>query len=130
MENKLILKMKFNKENRSLSMQTEGGKFDVKILSGVKDYIASVLEFTQIDYEEINKLETISLYNLQSLLEKGFTIRIDEVEEYLRFIAYKGQASTSCGVSKVMGISSLLKNAEDFAETLLEDLKTNTACGL
>ena len=64
------------------------------------------------------------------IIKKGFTIRIDEMEDHLRFIAYKGQASTSCGVSKEMGISSLLKNAEDFAEEFLEDLKTNTSCGI
>ena len=83
-----------------------------------------------LNIQGVNNAVPQNLENLHKLVEKGFTIRIDEMEDHLRFIAFKGDASTSCGVSKEMGISSLLRNAEDFAEEFLEDLKVNTACGI
>ena len=131
MEKKLILKLKLNKEDKSsIILQTELDKFQISD-EGMKKFFISVLDLAGVDYKVVDKLaETEDLHNLHLLIKKGFTIRIDEIEDNLRFIAYKGQASTSCGVSKEMGISSLLKNAEDFAEEFLEDLKTNTSCGI
>ena len=131
MEKKLILKLKLNKEDKSsMILQTELDKFQISD-EGMKKFFISVLDLAGVDYKVVDKLaETEDLHNLHLLIKKGFTIRIDEMEDHLRFIAYKGQASTSCGVSKEKGISSLLKNAEDFAEEFLEDLKTNTSCGI
>ena len=131
MEKKLILKLKLSKENKSsMIMQVGEEKYNLVFFKG-SNVLLGVLDLINIDAEEIDKISSISdLKNLFELIQKGFTIRIDEMEDHLRFIAYKGQASTSCGVSKEMGISSLLKNAEDFAEEFLEDLKINTSCGI
>ena len=131
MEKKLILKLKLNKEDKSsMILQTELDKFQISD-EGMKKFFISVLDLAGVDYKVVDKLaETEDLHNLHLLIKKGFTIRIDEMEDHFRFIAHKGQASTSCGVSKEMGISSLLKDAEDFAEEFLEDLKTNTSCGV
>lgn len=131
MDKKLILKLKLNKEDKSsMIMQTEQDKFQISD-EGMKKFFISVLDLAGVDYKVVDKLaETEDLRNLHLLIKKGFTIRIDEVEDHLRFMAFKGNASTSCGVSKSMGISSLLKNAEDFAEEFLKDLNTNTSCGI
>ena len=111
-------------------MQLGEEKHNLVFLKG-SNVLLGVLDLINIDAEEIDKIsEVTDLKNLFELIQKGFTIRVDEVEDHLRFFAYKGQASTSCGVSKEMGISRLLLNAEDFAEELLEDLKTNTSCGI
>ena len=129
MDNKLILKLKLYNE-KNMILQTEQKKFQISD-EGMKKFLISVLDLAGIDYREVDNLaETTDLENLHQLIKQGFTIRIDEMEDHLRFLAYKGQASTSCGVSKEMGISRLLLNAEDFAETFLEDLKVNTACGI
>ncbi len=131
MEKKLILKLKLNKEDSSsMIMQVGEEKYNLVFLKG-SNVLLGVLDLINIDDEEIDKISEIKdLKNLFELIQKGFTIRIDEMEDHLRFIAYKGNASTSCAVSKEMGISRLLLNAEDFAEEFLEDLKDNTACGL
>lgn len=131
MQKKLILKLKLDKQDGArIIMQVGEEKYNVTFLKG-SNVLLGILDLINIDAEEIDKISQISdLKNLFDLIQKGFTIRIDEVEDNLRFFAYKGQASTSCEVSKEIGISSLLKNAEDFAETLLQDLKVNTACGL
>lgn len=131
MEKKLILKLKLNKEDKSrMIMQVGEENYNLVFLKG-SNVLLGVLDLIDIDAEEIDKISEISdLKNLFELIQKGFTIRIDENKDHLHFIAYKGQASTSFGVSKGMGIASLLKNAEDFAEELLEDLKTNTSCGI
>ena len=131
MEKTLILKLKLSKENKSsMIMQVGKEKYNLVFLKG-SNVLLGVVDLIIIVAEEIDKISSISyLINLFDLIQKGFTIRIDEMEDHLRFIAYKGQASTSCGVSKEMGISSLLKNAEDFAEEFLEDLKINTSCGI
>lgn len=129
MDNKLILKLKLYNE-KSMILQTEEKKLQISD-EGMKKFLISVLDLAGIDYREVDNLaETTDLENLHQLIKQGFTIRIDEIEDDLRFIAYKGQASTSCGVSKEMGIARLLLNAEDFAEEFLEDLKSNTACGI
>ena len=131
MEKKLILKLKLDKEDGArMIMHVGEEKYNVTFLKG-SNVILGILDLVNIDAEEIDKISQITdLKNLFELIQKGFTIRIEEMEDHLRFIAFKGQASTSCGVSKEMGISSLLKNAEDFAEEFLEDLKVNTACGV
>lgn len=132
MEKKLILKLKLNKEDKSrMIMQVGEEKYNLVFLKG-SNVLLGVLDLINVDGEEIDKISEITdLKNLFELIQKGFTIRIDEIgDDHLRFMAFKGNASTTLGVSKEMGISSLLKNAEDFAETLLEDLKANTACGI
>ena len=122
---RLIIKIKKD-ENERFLVQTETFKVhSEETISNILTMICSLLNI-----QGVNNAVPRNLENLHELVEKGFTIRVDEVEDHLRFLAYKGQASTSCGVSKEMGISRLLLNAEDFAETLLEDLKVNTACGI
>ena len=116
MEKKLIVKIKKD-ENERFLVQAETFKvYSEETISNILTMICSLLNI-----QGVNNAVPRNLENLHELVGKGFTIRIDELEDHLRFFAYKGQASTSCGVSKEIGISGLLLNAEDFAETLLED---------
>ena len=127
MVKKLIVKIKKEGKEKFL-IRTECEKFKVQRDEKISNILTLICSFLNI--QGVNNAVPQNLENLHILVEKGFAIRIDEMEDHLRFIAYKGQASTSCGVSKEKGISSLLKNAEDFAEEFLEDLKTNTSCGV
>ena len=122
---RLIIKIKKENEERFL-IKTDCETFKVHSTETMSNILTMICSLLNI--QGVNNAVPRNLDNLQKLVEKGFTIRIDEMEDHLRFIAYKGSASTTCGVSKEKGISSLLKNAEDFAEEFLEDLKTNTAC--
>lgn len=127
MEKKLIVKIKKEGKEKFL-IRTESEQFKVQRDEKISNILTLICSLLNI--QGVNNAVPQNLENLHILVEKGFTIRIDEMEDHLRFIAYKGQASTSFGVSKEMGISGLLKNAEDFAEEFLEDLKTNTSCGI
>ena len=130
MEKKLILKVKLNKEDQDWWI-VEASDCKCQVCNTNDNVLVNLLYLMDVDEQEVEKLQkTTTLSNLFELIQKGFTIRIDETEDNLRFITYKGQASTSCGVSKEIGIAWLLKNAEDFAEEFLEDLKSNTACGI
>ena len=123
MEKKLILKLKLDKQDGArMIMQVGEEKYNVTFLKG-SNVLLGILDLINIDAEEIDKIsENTDLKNLFELIQKGFTIRIDEIEDELRFTAYIKQASTGIIVSKNQGISALLKNAEDWAETMLEDL--------
>ena len=121
MASKLIFKLKSDSE-KSMILKTEQNKFQISD-EGINKFFISVLDLDGIDYKVVDKLdETEDLHNLHLLIKQGFTIRIDEIEnDHLRFIAFKGNASIIFGVSKEMGISRLLINAEDFAKEFLEE---------
>ena len=121
MQKKLILKLKLYNE-KNMILQTEQKKFQISD-EGMKKFLISSLDLAGIDYREVDNLgETTDLENLHQLIKQGFTIRIDEIGDELRFTAYIDKASTGFIVSKEQGISRLLLNAEDWAETMLEDL--------
>ena len=127
MENKLILKLKLNNEDKSsMILQTEQDKFQISD-KGMKKFFISVLDLAGVDYKTVDKLaETEDLHNLHLLIKKGFTIRIDEIkDDHLRFMAFKGNASITFGVSKEQGISKVLLEAEDWATEMLEELSHN-----
>ena len=123
MEKKLILKLKLNKEDKSrMIMQVGEENYNLVFLKG-SNVLLGVLDLINVDGEEIDKIsEVTDLKNLFELIQKGFTIRIDEMGDELRFTSYIDKASTGFIVSKEQGISKLLLDAEDWAETMLEDL--------
>ena len=84
MENKLILKLKLNKEDKSrMIMQLGEEKYNLVFLKG-SNVLLGVLDLINIDAEEIDKIsEVTDLKNLFELIQKGFTIRVDEVEDHL-----------------------------------------------
>lgn len=129
MEKKLILKLEPDNE-KSMKLETEEGKW-VVCYEGARKVMLGILDLIGIDYQEIDKLaETTDLDNLHQLVKQGFTIRIDEIEDELHFIAFKDHASIAFGVSKEQGISSLLKNTEEWAEEFLkEENNTKTIHG-
>ena len=125
MASKLIFKLKSDSE-KLMVLQTEQKKFQISD-DGMRKFFISVLDLAGIDYREVDNLATTTdLSNLHLLIKEGFAIRVDELNDHIRFIASKDQASMSFGVSKEMGISRLLLDAEDFAEELLESLNPRT----
>ncbi len=123
MDKKLILKLKLNKEDKSsMIMQVGEEKYNLVFLKG-SNVLLGVLDLINIEAEEIDKISQISdLKNLFDLIQKGFTIRIDDIGAEYRFTSYIDKATTGFIVSKKQGLASLLKNAEDWAETMLEEL--------
>lgn len=118
MEKKLILKLKLSNKDRML-IKTSDNTYEVansETLSNVITMICSLLNI-----QGVNNAVPRNLENLQELVKQGFTIRIDELDDHLRFMDFKDKASITFGVSKEMGISRLLHNAEDFAEEFLKE---------
>lgn len=76
------------------------------------------------------KKNKISLKNLSQIIEKNFKVNIHESEDEYILIVLKDKSSIRFAAKKEQGISNVLAQAEDWAETMLEDLKVNTACGL
>lgn len=130
MDSKLLLKLKLNKEKKNLlKIKTEYNEYNIYYTEEMEDILVRVLELMSVEEQEIQKLtEVTKLDTLVELVEKGFTIRIDEIKnDRLQFIAFKGGASTTFAVSKESGISSLLIKAEDFAEEFLEESKNTVS---
>ena len=123
MEKKLILKLKLNKEDKdSLRLKTEDDECNVLYTKGTDNALLRLLQLMDLDEQEIEKLEQITkLDNLLTLIKQGFTIRLDEVKDHIRFIAFKGNASITFGVSKEQGIAKVLMEAEDWAEEFLKE---------
>ena len=68
MENKLILKLKLNNEDKSsMILQTELDKFQISD-EGMKKFFISVLDLAGVDYKVVDKLaETEDFHNLHLL---------------------------------------------------------------
>ena len=133
MEKKLILKAKMSSENpNKIQCVNDCGKLEIGVGATFSDIVACSFNgsgeydvFCNLVLDAMNRYD-----NIKELLKRGFTIRIDETETKYSLIVSKGKCSTSFSVEKKDGIVKLLMQAEDWAETMLEDLKTNTACGL
>ena len=117
----MIKKFFSRKGNERFLIKTDCETFKVHSDEKISNILTMICSLLNI--QGVNNAVPQNLENLHILVEKGFTIRIDEVEDHLRFFAFKGNASTSFGVSKEMGISRLLLNAEDFAEEFIKEEK-------
>jgi len=130
MEKKLILKLKSKDKKTSMILKTENEE-TIVCYHGMRRILISILDLIEIDYQEVGKLaRETDLYSLLVLIQNGFTLRVDETEKGFSLIISKDTCSTSFSSSKEEGISKVLMQAEEWAETFVEDLKTNTSCGI
>jgi dihydropteroate synthase len=60
--------------------------------------------------------------NLKEILKKGFKFRVDETREKYILIIHKNTCSITFTSTKAEGYENLFNQAEDWAETMLEEL--------
>ena len=128
MEKKLILKLKLNgQRNDLIKVKTQDNECNVYHTKDMDKFLVDLLKLTSVSKAEIEKLEQVTkLDSVLELINQGFTIRIDEIgDDHLRFMAFKGNASITFGVSKEQGISKVLIEAEDWAHEFVQDLNGN-----
>ena len=126
MEKKLIVKAKVSTENKNkIQCANNYNRWEIGSTASFSDIVAcafSRLGEHDIFYDLV--LDSGNKYNsIKELIKQGFTIRIDETEMGYGLIVLKGKCSISFSVSKECGIAKLLAEANDYAETMIEDLK-------
>ena len=125
MEKKLIVKIKMPVENTNkIQCSNHFNKWEICGDASFSDIVAcSFSRYGEYDVFYDLVQDVINRYdNVKELLKHGFTIRIDKTENEYGLIVSKGKCSTSFSVKKDKGIAKLLIQADDWAQTLLEDL--------
>ena len=64
----------------------------------------------------------ISLNGLEELIQQDYTINIVETKDIYNLIVSKNKCSTSFSATKEQGIANVFEQAEDWAQTMLEEL--------
>lgn len=125
MEKNLIVKATQNKQKEnSLIMNTGEEKWELNYPQYFDDIMLSIFGSMQIEQEELKKLQdNVSFNNLYALIKKGFSIRLDEIENGYQLIVRKGNSAISFTATKRQGVSKVLIEAEEWAETMLEELE-------
>ena len=128
MANNLILKIKKNTSNKGeknyLMVKTRDMEWFVYYTEYVSTAVGGALMMMDYDYEvslEFLRLNTV-LANLRELIAQDFIIKLDENDKEFGLTISKRNCETRFNVNKEKGIASLFKEAEDWAEAMLEDL--------
>lgn len=123
MDKKFILKIKQDEKAKKMTVQTPEGKWKVfhsEYLSDVLSWTLVLLDFDEVKNELLRHSATLD--NLHRLIEKGFTLRIDEIDNKYSLIISKGNCSTNFTAKKEQGIAAVLIEAEEWAEVFINDI--------
>jgi len=118
-EKKLIAKLQRNNDTeKSMKLITEEGNFICYYMGSVQNILA--LEMDELEEE----LVQINLSNLETLIKKGFTMRLGKVAEKYNLIISKGNCSTTYTATKENLIKTLQK-ADEWAGEFISELETS-----
>ena len=133
MLNKLIFKAAFDKENKdSFKIDTEIDNWKIELKEPLGETIEWAIRMSCYDYDSETLVgEYDKLKYLKTLIVKyGFKLTLREAKDTYRLFIHKPSYEITFETTKDNKIETLFVQAEEWAETLLEDLKINTACGL
>lgn len=130
MANNLILKVKKNTtgegDPKALMVKTaRDGDYGVHLSSSLCVVVGGILELMGRDTAAHRLVkEGYHLTNLTELIAHGFTFRLGQNDRAFNIIVAKDNCSTTFVGEKRNGIASVLMQAEDWAEDLIEQTKS------
>jgi len=132
MANNFILKIKKNTSDKGeknyLMVKTRDKEWFVYYTEYLSTAVGGALMMMDYDYEvslEFLRFNTV-LANLRELIAHDFIIKLDENDKEFGLTISKINCTTRFNVNKENGIASLLIQAEEWAQTMLEENeKTN-----
>lgn len=133
MSNQIIKLQKNGGEARAIKVATKNWYGCLYEDTDLSEMFSIVFEKVLISNPEFVKNwedNKVLLANLTKLIYEGYALKIIESNKVYVLIVSKGKSSTSFSASKEYGISRVIIQAEDWAQTFVEDLKTNTSCGV
>jgi len=129
MANKLIFKVEFNKQAKDIiKIDTDIDDWKIYFKEPLGEAIDWAIRISGYDKES---KELIGGYDKLGFLkhlivEHGFKLTLKEEEKAYRLIVYKNTSSTSFETNKENKIETLFLQAEEWAQTMLEENeKTN-----
>ena len=124
MANKLIFKVKFDKETKKrIKIDTDVDNFSMYFKEPLGELMDWAIRMVCYDRESKKLLGEDKLWFLKTLIVlHDFKLNLTELEKAYRLVVYKNTSSTSFETSKENKIETLFLQAEEWAQTMLEEL--------
>ena len=124
MANKLIFKVKFDKETKKrIKIDTDVDNFSMYFKEPLGELMDWAIRMACYDRESKKLLGEDKLWFLKTLIVlHDFKLNLTELEKAYRLVVYKNTSSTSFETSKENKIETLFLQAEEWAQTMLEEL--------
>ncbi len=129
-DNQLIMKIKYDdKKNGLITVKTNVGDWSISKNESLYNIISWSLSIL-LDTKELMKMvwAQSTFSNLSELIQQDFIVRIDRTKNGYKLIASKGACSISFNSSEEKGIVNVVKQAEDWAAEMLDELDKSKGC--